>query len=466
MTLLWLAALALPFLAGYLTAALLSGRGGFFNAVLGLGMGLGLLTLSDYPFLAANGLSGNGFIWTELVVVALLSCLYLFRHRPAGVSPLPSPWLPQDYWSAALFALTVIMAGYVFLRVSVAYPHGTWDAWNNWNMIPRFILRGAEHWRDRHVYAHGLTAHPYDYPLLLALSVARIWRWLSMEATAGPALIAASFTLAAVGFLYAALAELTDRCQGFLAAALLVGTPYYINIATTQYADIPLSFFNLAAVALICLAQKDRANYRGLLVLAGLAAGLAAWTKNEGLVFISALGLARLTVSLFKGNKGILGEVLYFSLGLLVPALVLIHFKQTIAEPSHFNDPLFIILARVFNMARQIDSLSYMFSAMGPLLVLVVYLALLGVRPGALKQTGVLTGLLTCAMVVLGYHMMFVCMTPDLWNFKASLSINWERIILHIWPVFIFSFFQIAASPKLSEQGVGSREWEYESKAC
>ena len=45
----------------------------------------------------------------------------------------------------------------------------------------------------------------------------------------------------------------------------------------------------LSSLALLCLYSERAPGESGLLVLAGFMAGCAGWTKNEGLLFISAL---------------------------------------------------------------------------------------------------------------------------------------------------------------------------------
>jgi len=55
-----------------------------------------------------------------------------------------------------------------------------------------------------------------------------------------------------------------------------------MGLAASQYADVPLAFFCLATLVLLCLADRQEKGRHGFLVLAGLACGMAAWTKNEG----------------------------------------------------------------------------------------------------------------------------------------------------------------------------------------
>ena len=94
------------------------------------------------------------------------------------------------------------------------------------------------------------------------------------------------FTLAAVGLLAAGVCRLRSRSQGLLAGAVLLGTKAFVMLGAAQYADVPLAFFILASVLLLALDDAAEQSSPGLVLLAGLCAGLAAWTKNEGLLFL------------------------------------------------------------------------------------------------------------------------------------------------------------------------------------
>ncbi len=83
-----------------------------------------------------------------------------------------------------------------------------------------------------------------------------------------------------------------------LGAIALLATPSFVEQGAWQYADIPLSFFYLATIVLLSLydertQEASSQSPAGLLALGGVAAGFAAWTKNEGVLFLGAIILAR-----------------------------------------------------------------------------------------------------------------------------------------------------------------------------
>src|SRR4029079_15212073 len=138
--------------------------------------------------------------------------------------------------------------------------------------------------------------HTYlpDYPLLTPSLSARLWRYAGEDPPEAGAWLGIMFLLSAVAVLVATLSHLRDISLAVVMGLVVLSTPDVQHHATTQFADVPLSFFVVATIALICLYSEDLPGGRGLLVLAGFTAGCAGWTKNEGLLFIVAARVALL----------------------------------------------------------------------------------------------------------------------------------------------------------------------------
>ena len=131
------------------------------------------------------------------------------------------------------------------------------------------------------------------------------------------------FTFATVGVLYSSVSILRSRTQGALAALLLLGTNFFILHGTSQFADVPLGFFFLATLALLALPEVWPDDRPRLLLLAGVTAGLSAWTKNEGFLFIVAILLGYgLVIVRARGWQNGLGDARAFAIG-LAPVFVM-----------------------------------------------------------------------------------------------------------------------------------------------
>src|ERR1019366_8764917 len=97
--------------------------------------------------------------------------------------------------------------------------------------------------------------------------------------------------VATVGLLVAATMRLRAPVIALVGGLVLLGTPFFVTFASNEHADIPLGFFMLATLVLIALGGRASEAW-GLPALAGLTAGLAAWTKNEGLLFAVVIVVA------------------------------------------------------------------------------------------------------------------------------------------------------------------------------
>ena len=74
-------------------------------------------------------------------------------------------------------------------------------------------------------------------------------------------------------------------------------------------------------------------NYKSVM-LAGIFAGLSAWTKNEGLLFLLCVIITRLVIIIFRKGFGFyLKEVVWFMIGLLPVLLIIAYFKTQYAPP-------------------------------------------------------------------------------------------------------------------------------------
>jgi hypothetical protein len=267
------------------------------------------------------------------------------------------------------------------------------------------------------------------------------------------------------------------RISAMLGATALLATPAFIEQGTSQYADVPLSFFILASIALLCLhddlaqgdlAQKDHAyatRCSRLLALAGLAAGYAAWTKNEGLLFLCALVLARsLTLLRHKASRGnwISAARRISPLVLAtMPALLLIGcFKHFIAPPGDLFSSGASTLHKLLEPSRYWAILRWYIKGFfrfggwlllpGTLLLIAYYVAA-GKEEHVEPQTGIRTSILALALTLAGYFAVYLVTPYDIfWHLRFSLL----RLFLQLWPSAIFVFFLIVKT-KTSEGEAG-----------
>lgn len=443
-----------------------AGRALFVGLASGLGLGLASWT---FMLVLLGAGPSRAVILADAIVLAVLACAWLVWRRPsAGVAaPLrhgegDSVWWPLGAAAAATAAAA--LAG--FVATIVRSPHGGWDAWMTWNLRARLIFRGGDAWRDgfSETLAHS---HP-DYPLLIHGLTVRSWLYAGDETTIGPALMALVFTFASVLVAAAAVASLRGVSQGLLTALVLLGTPFLIRHGAAQYADVPVGYFIVVMLSLLTLHRATPEGTRRLLIVAGLAGGLAAWTKNEGLLVLAALGIAGGIGAVAAGiPRDIVPRVGAFALGTLPGLTVVAVFKQQLATANDLMSELSsaALLARLTDLGRYrtvasayVDRITGFGDngAVTAFWVLVVYVALVGPARGRPAARAALLPAVALAIVLFGHAAVFVATAEDL---PRLLNSSLDRLLLQLWPSIVFTYFMIVRTPdEAATHFVHSRE--------
>ncbi|HEY2382247.1 MAG TPA: hypothetical protein VGK48_13800 [Terriglobia bacterium] len=343
---------------------------------------------------------------------------------------------PGSPLALMLPALTLVFAGFG-IRIART-PHGAYDGWAVWNWEARLLYRGGSHWRAFLPFAyHG------DYPLLVPSITARFWRYMGMEVPEAGAWLGVVLALCSIAVLVLTLAELRSARLGTLFGLTLIGTPSYLNYATSQYADVPVGFFFLASLALIAIyfEHESEPESRRIMMLAGFLAGCSAWTKNEGIVFIIALSIALLMPVIHKSAET-LRRVLAFGAGAAVPLIVVIVFKATNNVQNYIIAYHEGKLQLMLHLDRHEMILSYLgkyiFSsggwAISPYIPLLALILAWGFQRRIFKSDGWRTLLITLLFVCAGYYFVYLTTPADLkWHIETSM----ERLFLQLWPSFL-----------------------------
>jgi hypothetical protein len=434
---------------------------------LAAGFGLGISSVAF--FLVCMDDTPHFVLLDLLVLATLLIICALLRFQFASTARLDetiadlvvAPWLGPVLISCFVFT---IAAGLYTAVVSVlVHPHGDgWDAFSIWNLHARFLFRGGSHWRDG-FNALIPWAHP-DYPLLLPATTARIWSYLGNDSPAVPAVVGLVFTVSTITLLVSSLSYLRGRNSAILAGIALSATPFFIAQGTAQYADVPLSFFILASMVLLqlgfpCCTGNHRTEH-GTWALAGLSAGLAAWTKNEGLLFLIAMFAAYLWF--FRGTEELRGESIERSerlwgllgatlLGAAPMLAVIAWFKHSIATAGDLFSSPALMLSKVLTPSRYWVVLRWYAKEffhfgdwwLAPATVLlVVFYFLLREKGPSPRNASFRASVATLGLTLTGYFAIYLITPRDLhWHLRFSLN----RLFLQVWPASLFLFFLFVA---------------------
>lgn len=445
-----LVALALPALAAVLVvrafwppAAGSTPAFRWFQAFAAAGCGLGLsscMFLLWYPFL---GHPKQTYPAAEMVVCVVL--ILAAGYRLVLAAPVPPATVRADAppWARWLWVPFAVSAA-AAVNFLVAYvgrePHGHWDALSIWNLRARFLFRTDTNWPDTF---SAINQHP-DYPLFVPATVARAWCYAGAESTTTPVAVAVLMVALAVGALVAGLNHLRGGGQGWVAGAVLLAALPFVQTAGIQYADVPLSFFALAAVAVLVVHDQSGGRSRVPPAGAGALAGFAAWTKNEGLLFFVALALCRTVVLARRTRRDVFRETPAFLAGALPAALALAVLKLGFAPANDLvagQGPGTV--GRLTDAARYAQvggAVAEQLWAFGPLLIVAVvgYALLVGRAPAERRVRGTALAWAVLGLVMAGYGLVYVTTPHDLsWHLTTSLT----RLFVQVWPLFLFAVF-------------------------
>ncbi len=232
-----------------------------------------------------------------------------YRSLLAGGRFLVTFGLKSDFSKLEKLLLLLLLAafGFGFLR-AVSYPIWAWDALSTWGLKAKafYLAQGLDMSR--------FEAHNY-YPSLVPLLMAYLYFWLGSVADH---LVKAVFPLwggAIVVLFFSFLRRLGVNRAGALGAAafLVLNGATFMTHLFIAYADLALTYYQLAAAGLLYLWLWEEAPAGSGPLIACMCGGMA-WSKYEGwpLVMITflAAGLTLLWLRPPRVWKRILSLVL------------------------------------------------------------------------------------------------------------------------------------------------------------
>lgn len=429
----------------------------FIRIWLGLGAGFGVVSINFFLWRLFTDPNTRFFLLGELALVVILLAAG-FRAGKVTVDPVKLAKILKPgkltllgtfFWT--ITALSVLIHLLIFFKI----PQGGWDAWMIWNLHARFLVRGGEFWMN--VFS-PLLPHP-DYPMLVSANVARVWTILNNESVYAPAAIGGAFTFGTLGLLVSTVTYLRGRNLGYLSGLIFLGATVFHVHGPTQSSDFPLAYFMLGTFVLLFLFEQNRAGGNRYLVIAGLFSGMAAWTKNEGFLFILAVALARVAAVGFRRDGIELRNEAKLYLTGLAPILTAILVYKSVFSPA--NDlieaqgpetlarltdwPRYLIIGKEFLF--QTVRLDARFSI--PFAGLLLLGILFGTPRFSQWQTGVVTILTTVWLTLGGYFIVFVLTFFEVeWHlYTANVRLFW-----HIWPIAVLAISAIIPPTILSNK--------------
>lgn len=381
-------------------------------------------------------------------LVATGACWFAWSRARTAAPDVPAAAGPIPVWLWILFAVGAAMAVFTFLMLSGAAPHGEWDAWSIWNLRARFLFRAQEFVSP----FSGVIAwsHP-DYPLLVPGVVALLWHAGGVASPAMAGAVGFGFLISSVAVPYFTLRLLRGPALAALGGLAILGATSLVRVSASQYADVPLAAYIVIAVCYLVYALETAAAGKSVVLIAGLSAGFAAWTKNEGLLFCASIVVAHLLCFAHRAElPRRLAMLVPLLAGILAVLALVGHFKFRMAPANDLVNAgtAGVALARAADFNRYWvtfwafvgELLTFGSVLVPPVIVFAVWLALVRLRQNL--SGAALLPLAAVTIQLVGYFAIYVTTPQDLdWQLNTSLP----RLLLHVWPLAVTGIFLISS---------------------
>jgi hypothetical protein len=200
----------------------------------------------------------------------------------------------------------------------------------------------------------------------------------------------------------------------------------------------------LATVALLQFAEAWREVRRPMLVLAGLSAGFAAWTKNEGLLFVVAvLGSHLVTLGLLRHWRDLRTNLTMIGLGLAPTLALVISFKIFLAPRGHQVETI----GHASSFVRYGEILKGFYDAakgfggtweggVHPIVLVVLFLLLYARQPLRNLRPMSLSLVLVIPVMLGGYFLVYLFSSGE--SVRDLIGGSLGRLCLQLWPASVF----------------------------
>ena len=217
-------------------------------------------------------------------------------------------------------------------------------------------------------------------------------------------------------------------------------------------ADVPIGLYYLATIIFYCIFHFENEKSLHYIFLAGIMASLAAWTKNEGILFIIIVILTRFLIRFPHGGfRSFLKEISVFLCGVTPIILLLIFFKNKFAPSNDIiaGQGFEVTLSRLFDINRYlVVGKSYIIEFYelfhDRVIFIPFFIIFWGLSSNRQNRRGIQNTMYILILMLVGYFLVYIITPHELnWHLDTSLG----RLFLQLLPSAIFLFFMAIANP-------------------
>jgi hypothetical protein len=410
------------------------------SLALSYGLGVGFVTLEMLAFSFFGVSFELGKIIAPWVPLFFINALTHFKEGMPEMATGQENKKQNNVFLAFLLAATAFQVSFTFFRALIR-PLESYDAIAIYAIKAKIIYIARSIPADFFGELARIFPHP-DYPINIPL--AEVMAYLSMGSMNDQLvkLIFPLFFIATLCLVYYAIRRFSTRTYALLFAFLLASIPQFSNYATNGYHDMVLSFYTFGSVLFLLLWFDERSS-PGFLILSAIMAGLAGWTKNEGLLYC-VTGSVVLFTFLAANRRNITKKEIYLAL-MYIGIIIAISSPWAIAKARAHITNQEIDLARItpsflVHQLYKIKVILYEFQKefFGPKKWLIVWpVAAFAILSNLKKAFGGTNKYIALSLflTISGYILFYMISSVEVSYFVSK---TWARFLLHFLPLVIY----------------------------
>ena len=409
---------------------------------LSFGLGIGSISLQ---MLLCYFLKIKFSILTIVIPWAALPVLnYLLPKRKAGFEQISGQ---SGGNGTGHRVLNVFLASGIIFEISYAFFRALIKPIESYDAVAIYAIKSKIFFLAKSIpqgYFAGLGSifpHP-DYPLNIPLFQSFIYLALSSLNDQLVKVIFPLYFLAILVLLYYAIRRFASPAYALLFTFVLAGIPQFNAYAANAYLDLPLAFYCFAAALFLFRWFKDCRDTR-FLVISAVMAGLAGWTKNEGLLYCAVYLILILVFFILNIKKVTLKEIRTLALYAVIISLILAPWIYIKKIYGLVNTDVGEISLNPLGLLRQSDKMLPIFyefqrQVFGPKKWNIFWIAALAAF--ILNFKNCFTGIqkyitIFLALTVSGYIFIYLISPIDITFF---LKKTWSRFLVHFTPIAVY----------------------------
>lgn len=406
-----------------------------------------LLTLFNFTFTTFNIL---GTLLVSNIILGL--CLYLSGRAIFSLKP-SSGFLIRDprYFFKKLTFLEQLLVFFLLLLVVSAFIKAFYWPVYYWDAIAWYDYRGRLFADAGGIaQAKALASLPiHGMPIMTSLAHTFVYvlggKW------ANPQFIYPLFYLSLITTFYFSVRKYSLRWFSILMTLLLASVPFFVEFASNAYTNLPYAFY--FGMGTVYLGRFMQEREKGLLVIAAILLGLAAWTRSPTEQFF-LINLVILSVWCFRQRKYYYGPVILTAFFLVFYITWKIYDLYILGLPTAIAPEIASALSAgatsPFNLGRFIDVVGLLFQSVkgvsGYSLMLAVLVTILFPSRAKKNIYIMLFWVLNFLLLVIGSYVFSLS-----WHdWKDSISNSANRLSMFL-PPFVLYYVGISVTSFLNE---------------